>query len=311
LNVEAERVLYHTFTRKSQRSLLLFFRRVSDCKRVAQLVFKLTISIGSELDRQFWDLMKLALLAMTNLKVFHFRDFGGVGGISAASILRKCTFQLLEFHWDSTFNVVDLFLFLAGQKEVEAMKLIVWESTGPFPEFAMPYLRYLAGSYVTIRGVLLGRQVMHLCWYTNLDDPLQIEESAPEDGSPFAEALKNICVLVQIGPYKSLAPFAKHLSNLQILEFEGEPDKLGSIPHLPNLEEIEMHSISDMQISVVREKTRKLFDSMPALRSISIETLETGMYSRWTRNSREPHTLTRTRTYWREYFAHGRGRTFH
>jgi len=249
---DAERRLYHTPNsayppRSSTLTHVAFLSTVTTNLRLASLVHTYILNdVVRHGENPLWDLVKLGLRAMVNLKALHFRAFAG---LPSAEILDGCSFQLENLQWGSHSDEVAMKRILPQQPKLRDLYLECDSTTisthlsathllNFFADNCCPDLLGLAGNRTTIELLLPHRNIRKLSWVPGLydlnDDPI------PDS---VTQALGGVQVL-SLGGYfmrPSLATLVDHLGELCVLEIVGFSDgeeELEMIKRLPNLREL-------------------------------------------------------------------------
>lgn len=226
VNTEAERSLYYRFEHvQNVQSQVLFLQRVLDCPRVAQYVYsyKFEIDWRTKFGTQhiFWDLLPKALQAFVNLKVLQFRTNGGM---PVKGLLDGCTFQLEHCHWRCHSDEAQMQVFLESQTKLKCLSLGGWDEekfSAPSNYDKQPEFRYLAGCYGVIHAFLPSRNITHVHWVPDMDDPWDIATGL--DVAGLALSLQKLKFLKLGGyfPRPHLCAISDHLTNLVFLELMG------------------------------------------------------------------------------------------
>ena len=251
---DAERRLYHTPNSANPRprpssnlTHVAFLSTITTNPRLAYLVHTYILNdVVRHGENPLWDLVKLGLRAMVNLKVLQFRAFGGH---PSAEILDGCSFQLQNLQWGSHSDEVAMKHILPQQPKLRDLYLECHPPTIRdhlpathlltfFADDCCPDLLSLAGNKTTIELLLPRRNIRNISWVPGLydlnDDPIP---------GAVTRALGGVEIL-SLGGYfmrPSLATLVDHLAGLRVLEIVGlinGEEELEMIQRLPNLREL-------------------------------------------------------------------------
>ncbi|KAJ3747279.1 hypothetical protein DFH05DRAFT_791409 [Lentinula detonsa] len=298
LNVEAEWSLYFKFEHvHNAQTQVLFLQRVIDCPRVARYVnsyrFEIDWRTNLDSDHIFWKLLPQALHAMGNLKILQFRTHGGM---PINGLLDGCTFQLEYCHWHCHSDEMQMQAFLQTQRKLKCLSLGGWDTSfsAPSNHSEQPDLREVTGCYGVIHAFLPGRDITHVRWVPDLDDPWDVNTGL--DAAGLAPAFQKLKFL-KLGGYfmrPHLCSISEHLTSLVFLELMGY-DKMEdvSIFALPSLKILRISirwGLNKMAIADPQTRTEEIFAGSKSLRFIEIEEESTyrdynriQQYSRWKR----------------------------
>ncbi|KAE9400426.1 hypothetical protein BT96DRAFT_992940 [Gymnopus androsaceus JB14] len=276
---EAERSLYYKFEHiHNVQTQVLFLQRVVDCP------LKNTYS-GSLLSKAF--------RAMVNLKVLQFRTNGGM---PMGRPLDGCSFQLEQCLWRCHSDEEHMISFLPTQRKLRNLDLGGWDDTRfSAPICEQPDFRELTGYYGVVRAFLPGRNITHVGWIPDLDDPMDVSEGLDIVG--LAPSLRKLRFL-KFGGYFArphLRNISDHLESLAFLELMGyKKDEDLSVIALPSLKLLRLSMPwipNSTPISDPEALTAVLFTRSKSLETIEIEFKSTYAdegrvqhYSRWERN---------------------------
>ncbi|KAF9474395.1 hypothetical protein BDN70DRAFT_320202 [Pholiota conissans] len=170
LQHEAERHLYADLDESTAADTSLhiaFLSTITRNPRLAQLVQVYhSINIVHYQEAPLWVLLSQALRRMDNLKVLHFRMFGGH---PAAELLLGAPFQLERLHWANHSEGSAMAAVLAEQQHLLYLYLESRRDT-TFPPTCCPNLKELSGNRVTLEALLPGRHIEDVAWVPELQD---------------------------------------------------------------------------------------------------------------------------------------------
>ena len=312
---DAERRLYHTpnppIPSPSPSTHVAFLSTITTNPRLASLVHKYIFNdVVTYGENPLWDLAKLGLRAMVNLKVLHFR---ASAGHPAAEILDGCSFQLEYLHWGSHSDEVAMKRILPQQPKLRDLYLecdstIVetFLSATHLPAFfgddCCPDLHWLGGNRTTMELLLPRRNMRNISWVPALDD-----SNADPIPDSVAQALGRVETLSLGGQFMrpSLRILVDHLRQLRVLEIiglvsSGEKELL-MITRLPNLRELVVSSQRSVMYipfpNVVdrHQFIQHLFVKCQQLQLVDLVyswlAKDESLYQRWKRGDENPKVL--------------------
>ena len=326
---DAERRLYHTPNPARPSVLRLdythvaFLSTITTNPRLASLVHTYYLNdVVSYRENPLWDLAKLGLRAMVNLKVLHFRAFAGH---PAAELLDGCPFQLEHLHWGSHSDEVAMAWILHQQPKLRHLYLECNLSTIQthlarlntfrdvsnlqkfFTDDCCPNLHSLGGNRMTIDLLLPGRNIRKLFWVPRLEDSDNVP--IPE---LVAQALSRLETLSLRGYFirRSQGTLIHHLRELRVLEIVGSSDRerqkqeTEMIKRLPNLRELVISLESrttDIHFPDIVERhqcIQQFFAECPHLHLVdfisSWSVMNEIWYQRWMRGDARPTLVSYT-----------------
>ncbi|KAH8833349.1 hypothetical protein DL96DRAFT_1585806 [Flagelloscypha sp. PMI_526] len=253
LRADAEARLYEQLVDLDLRTQLLLHRTVTTLPRLAQLVrryahreewsefFQVPIDSGlvdKDIDKRFWEIhIPEMLRAFTNLKTLILRR---TGGAECAEVLTGCQFQLNTFSWGSCNTEIYLMPFLETQPQLVGLH-VFWREDMPMPSSndLRELISFVASSFYTVVVFLPGRNIQHLSWESDIEDPDQNELVREIPKYPgLGDAFRNLISLCVGGyfsgpSFEALIPF---LPKLEVLEIRGtaiqSPRSLKDLPAL-------------------------------------------------------------------------------
>ncbi|KAH8826885.1 hypothetical protein DL96DRAFT_1710046 [Flagelloscypha sp. PMI_526] len=243
LRAEAEPLLYTMLVDIDLASQLLLHQTIITVSRLAEMVqeyrlkdswkfYKKGLENGrvkgsvDALIANFWTCVTDMLRAFTGLKSL-FIICTTSSAIASSKLLTGCNFQLLSFAWTASY-FDHLPSFLQTQKRLVHLS-VLWDEDIPppiLPELSNLTTLVAQAGFNTVRLLLPGLAIRHLCWCPDLDDPKPHQLSDVISQSPgLAEAFARLESLCIIGgylgepPIEALGPF---IPNVKILELRGK-----------------------------------------------------------------------------------------
>ncbi|KAF8968628.1 hypothetical protein BDZ97DRAFT_359189 [Flammula alnicola] len=160
LRADAERQLYSVLDDGSDvPQHIAFLSTINQNPRLAGLVQVYhSINIVHYKENPLWDLLYSGLRKMTNLKVFHFRAFGGH---PAAELLLDSPFQLEGLHWANHSEGEIMSQFLVQQHSLRHLYLESKRGR-TYSSACCPNLTSLGGNRITLESFLPGRRITEI-----------------------------------------------------------------------------------------------------------------------------------------------------
>ncbi|PPQ71291.1 hypothetical protein CVT26_011941 [Gymnopilus dilepis] len=233
LRSSAERQLYSRLTHATDKFLQCrFLSTIIQVPRLARYVHEYHVySLTSVLEvPQIWDLIYEGLLAMTNLKILVFREYGTRQ--PSAKLLdmdRGVKFRLEKLVWNGQTNENDLQKILEQQRtSLRDLSLDLTPGT-PLSSILMPHLRKLSGELRILESLLPRSRVAHLTWVPSPYDALSLTDELIPDSATrsrlqkMADELRVVKSFVLKCPYyrPGLAAFEGLLDQMTFLSLTG------------------------------------------------------------------------------------------